>query len=109
MDAKEFRLTHNDRIISRAPLKFDLSVFDIFNTLSVGATLICYDWNKRRDISIKHRDYVALLENENATMLYTTPSTLLTLMEKGQFLKNKTIYIPSCMPASPSRWLSLKS
>lgn len=86
---KEFRLTHNDRIISRAPLKFDLSVFDIFNTLSVGATLICYDWNKRRDISIKHRDYVALLENEKATMLYTTPSTLLTLMEKGQFLKNK--------------------
>ncbi|WP_213991306.1 amino acid adenylation domain-containing protein [Sodalis sp. dw_96] len=86
---KEFRLTQNDRIISRAPLKFDLSVFDIFNTLSVGATLICYDWNKRRDDSIKHRDYVTLLENEKATMLYTTPSTLLTLMEKGQFLKSK--------------------
>ena len=86
---KEFKLTHKDRIISRALLKFDLSVFDIFNTLSVGAILICYDWNKRRDNNIKHLDYVTLLENEKATMLYTTPSTLLTLLEKGNFLKNK--------------------
>ncbi|XBS69702.1 amino acid adenylation domain-containing protein [Acerihabitans sp. KWT182] len=95
---KEFKLTHSDRIMSRAPLKFDLSVFDIFNTMGAGATLICYDWNKRRDDSIKHRDYVQLLERETATILYTTPSTLLTLMEKGRLFQ-KTNHLRTIMYA----------
>lgn len=80
---KEFHITTQDRVISRAPLKFDLSVFDIFNTLSAGAALICFDWNHNRLNSDKHKDYVQLLENERATIIYTTPSTLMTLMEKG--------------------------
>lgn len=85
---KAFNLSANDKIMSRAPLKFDLSVFDIFNTLNAGAALICYDWNKKRDGITKHLDYVALLEREKATILYTTPSTLMTLVEKGRFFAN---------------------
>jgi acyl-coenzyme A synthetase/AMP-(fatty) acid ligase len=79
----EFQINGSDRVMSRAPLKFDLSVFDIFNTLSAGATLICYDWNNERKGDIKHTSYVQLLEREHATILYTTPSTLITLREKG--------------------------
>ncbi len=86
---KEFQITPEDRVISRAPLKFDLSVFDIFNTLSAGATLICFDWNKERTKSNKHKDYVHLLESEQATIIYTTPSTLMTLMEKGDLFTKK--------------------
>lgn len=87
---KEFHVTPQDRVISRAPLKFDLSVFDIFNTLSAGATLICFDWDRERVKGEKHADYVNLLENEQATIIYTTPSTLITLMEKGRLFVKET-------------------
>lgn len=85
---EKFNLTTEDKVISRAPLKFDLSVFDIFNTLSAGATLVCFDWNKSRSSTQKHKDYVALLEREKATILYTTPSTLTTLKERGELGQN---------------------
>lgn len=86
---KEFQITTADRVISRAPFKFDLSVFDIFNTLSAGAALICFDWDRNRLKIDKHKDYVKLLENERATMIYTTPSTLMTLMAKGNLFINE--------------------
>ncbi|HEY5221328.1 MAG TPA: AMP-binding protein [Candidatus Paceibacterota bacterium] len=69
--------------MSRAPFKFDLSVFDIFNTFKAGATLLCFDWNKKREDQNKHVDYVALMGREKATILYTTPSTFITLMNRG--------------------------
>ncbi len=80
---KEFKLTPEDVIMSRAPFKFDLSVFDIFNTFLAGASLVCYDWNKMRDGDAKHGDYVKLMERCNATVLYTTPSTFIALMNRG--------------------------
>jgi amino acid adenylation domain-containing protein len=80
---KEFKLTHHDVVMSRAPLKFDLSVFDIFNTLKAGAKLVCFDWNKSRPLSQKHGDYVSLMEKEKATLLYTTPSTFISLLNRG--------------------------
>lgn len=79
----EFKLTEKDVVMSRAPFKFDLSVFDIFNTLAVGAKLVCFDWNKERDSSQKHTDYVRLMEDQKATILYTTPSTFISLLNRG--------------------------
>lgn len=80
---KEFKLTPQDVVMSRAPFKFDLSVFDIFNTFMAGATLVCYDWNKKREEDRKHLEYVTLMEREKATILYTTPSTLISLLNRG--------------------------
>jgi len=80
---KEFKLTQDDVVMSRAPFKFDLSVFDIFNTLKVGAKLVCYDWTNKRDDESKHREYVSLMEQQKATILYTTPSTFIVLLNKG--------------------------
>lgn len=81
---KEFQLDALDVVMSRAPFKFDLSVFDIFNTLSVGAKLVCYDWRKTRTGAQKHSDYVQLLQRTGATFLYTTPSTLMVLINQGE-------------------------
>lgn len=86
---KEFRLTENDKVMSRAPFKFDLSVFDIFNTFNAGAALICYDWNKKRKEEKKHSGYVELMEKEKATILYTTPSTFISLMNRGNLSQAK--------------------
>ncbi|HKU18132.1 MAG TPA: amino acid adenylation domain-containing protein [Candidatus Saccharimonadales bacterium] len=80
---QEFKLTSDDVVMSRAPFKFDLSVFDIFNTLAAGATLVCYDWNKQRAGDAKHSDYVQLMQTHGATVLYTTPSTFIALMNRG--------------------------
>lgn len=84
---KEFNVHQSDRILSRAPFKFDLSVFDVFNTFKAGATLICFDWNKKRDNHTKHSDYVTLMEKERATILYTTPSTFICLLNRGGLQK----------------------
>lgn len=80
---KEFQLTPDDVVMSRAPFKFDLSVFDVFNTLSAGARLVLFDWTRARDADSRHRDYVALMRREAATMIYTTPSTFIALMNRG--------------------------
>lgn len=79
----EFKLTPEDVVMSRAPFKFDLSVFDIFNTFNAGATLVCFDWNKERAEENKHADYVKLMEREKATVIYTTPSTFISLLNRG--------------------------
>lgn len=84
---KEFQLTENDKVMSRAPFKFDLSVFDIFNTFNAGATLVCYDWNRKREEDNKHKDYVNLMKRENASVIYTTPSTFISLMNRGNLAK----------------------
>ncbi|KUK76174.1 MAG: Iturin A synthetase C [candidate division WS6 bacterium 34_10] len=86
---KEFKLTKNDIVMSRAPFKFDLSVFDIFNTLNAGAKLVCFDWTKKRLGDQKHKDYVSLMEREEATILYTTPSTYITFLNRGGLAEAK--------------------
>lgn len=80
---KEFAIRPSDTVMSRAPFKFDLSVFDIFNTFLAGAKLVCFDWDRPRPKESKHADYVSLMQRERASVLYTTPSTLITLMNKG--------------------------
>lgn len=95
---KEFKLTKQDIVMSRAPLKFDLSVFDIFNTFKAGATLVCYDWNKKREEGRKHIEYVKLMERKKATILYTTPSTFISLLNRGE-LGNLTLSLREVMYA----------
>ncbi len=95
---KEFKLIPQDVVMSRAPFKFDLSVFDIFNTFKAGACLVCYNWNRKRPEEERHKDYVALMEREKASILYTTPSTFITLMNRGN-LSKATILLSRLMYA----------
>jgi len=84
---KAFNIQSKDKLVSRAPFKFDLSVFDIFNTFKAGATLVCFDWTRKRSPEQRHKDYVRLLEKEKVTVLYTTPSTFISLMNFGGLLE----------------------
>ena len=85
---KTFQPSLNDRVMSRAPLNFDLSVWDIFNSLKSGATLICFDWLKPRSREQRHREYVQRMILEKARFLYTTPSTLIALINHGELLEH---------------------
>ncbi len=78
---KEFKINAKDKIISRAPFQFDLSVFDIFATLSTGATIIIK--NPHKETVDKHKEFVSLIRNKKVTVIYTTPSTYISFMNKG--------------------------
>ena len=85
--ATEFCVSPFDRVASRSPLNFDLSVFDVFNSLAAGATLLVQE---RRRLVVgelssveRHTSYVDFIRAKKATLLYTTPSTFITLLEKG--------------------------
>lgn len=47
--AKRFSIDHRDRSITLSALDFDLSAYDIFTFLSVGASLVVVDEAERRD------------------------------------------------------------
>ncbi len=76
---KEFQPTSLDIFMARAPLKFDLSVWDIFNAFKAGACVACFDNTPQRS----HKAYVDFMRAVKATFLYTTPSTLRALLHHG--------------------------
>lgn len=74
-----FDINTEDRILSRAPLQFDLSEFDIYTSLSAGATLVI----PPKGFSESPKDIVCLLREKNITAIYTVPSAYIRLFNKG--------------------------
>jgi amino acid adenylation domain-containing protein len=75
----EFGISETDRIFSRAPLQFDLSVFDIFTTFAAGARILIADMQ----FDNNPYDSVSLLRDKKATVVYTVPSTYINWLSKG--------------------------
>lgn len=73
---KKFSVNHRDRILSRAPLQFDLSVFDIFTTFYAGATLVI----RPIDFDEAPNSIIDLIEKEYITIIYTVPSAYIRLL-----------------------------
>lgn len=76
---EQFKVDAGDRVFSRAPLQFDLSVFDIFTTISRGATLIIADL----DLDNRPETVVRLMNEQKVTVVYTVPSTYISWLSKG--------------------------
>ncbi len=76
---QEFNVNESDRVFNRAPLQFDLSVFDIFSTFQAGARLIL----PGPDFSNQAHDVVTLMQEEEVTIVYTVPSTFISWLSKG--------------------------
>jgi amino acid adenylation domain-containing protein len=74
-----FRCEADDRFVSHAPFHFDLSTFDLFGSLAVGASVYILD-----DIELKFPAVIArILELERITVSYSVPTALRLLMEAG--------------------------
>jgi amino acid adenylation domain-containing protein len=69
----------DDRVSSHAPLHFDLSIFDIFASCSVGATIILVP---EGSASFPVR-LAQLIERERITVWYSVPSVLTLLVLYG--------------------------
>ncbi|NOZ61324.1 MAG: amino acid adenylation domain-containing protein [Calditrichaeota bacterium] len=81
-----FQLSSEEIILNTAPFHFDMSTFDIFVTLRLGATLIISDRNQR----LFPGKLVELIEKEKVT-LWKGISSLLMYMAQSGVLKSGTM------------------
>jgi amino acid adenylation domain-containing protein len=77
--AQTFNLTAQDRIASLAPFHFDLSVFDLFSSLSCGATVFFIP----SQLTLSPSKLTAWLAEQKITCWYTVPSLLSFIAFKG--------------------------
>jgi amino acid adenylation domain-containing protein len=76
---RELALARTDRIAGVSSFTFDLSIFDLFATLSCGATLYLYDHRK----TVLSSSLARFLARQAITVLYTVPTTLSLLTARG--------------------------
>jgi amino acid adenylation domain-containing protein len=77
--AETARLVEQDRVASVAPFHFDLSVFDIWATLSRGATTVIVD----EATVLSGRRMVERIVEQRITVWYSVPSALILMLESG--------------------------
>ena len=75
-----FHLSADDAVLGVSALSFDLSVFDIFGVLGVGAKLVLPDATALRDPAA----WCALIEREGVTVWNSAPALLEMLVEYAE-------------------------
>lgn len=75
--ACEFKLNAKDRLVSHAPLFFDLSLLDLFATLKVGASVYLINSSK----AFNHIYLCKLIQEEKISLWQSVPSALKTLSQ----------------------------
>jgi amino acid adenylation domain-containing protein len=74
--AEKFQITSDDRLSNHAPLHFDLSVFDVYNTLEAGASL----YMVTEDLALFPAKLAGFMETQGITVWYSVPSALTLLL-----------------------------
>jgi amino acid adenylation domain-containing protein len=77
--AETIALDGKDRVASVAPFHFDLSVFDLWATLSRGATLVIVD----EGMVVSGRRMVDRIQSAGITVWYSVPSALILMLDQG--------------------------
>ena len=83
--AEEFQVRSEDRLSNHAPLHFDLSVFDVYNTLEAGATVYLIT----EDLALFPTSLANFIENQQITIWYSVPSALMLLLLHGRLTAEK--------------------
>jgi amino acid adenylation domain-containing protein len=83
--AEEFGVRSEDRLSNHAPLHFDLSVFDVYNTLEAGATVYLIT----EDLALFPTSLSSFIENQKITIWYSVPSALMLLLLHGRLTPEK--------------------
>ncbi len=72
---RRFQLTAGDRVIAVSSLSFDLSVYDIFGALAVGACVVLPEQGRQRDAAYLHR-----LMHENSVTVWNSVPALMEML-----------------------------
>lgn len=83
--AAKFQVGSEDQLSNHAPLHFDLSVFDVYNTLAAGATLHLVT----EDIALFPTTLASFIERHNISIWYSVPSALILLLLHGNLQAEK--------------------
>ncbi len=83
--AQEFQVRSHDRLSNHAPLHFDLSVFDIYNTLEAGATVYLVT----EDLAVFPTSLAAFIQTQQITVWYSVPSALMLLLLHARLTTEK--------------------
>lgn len=74
--ATTFGIASDDNVSNHAPLHFDLSVFDIYNTIEAGATVYLVT----EDIALFPTTLANFIQSKEITVWYSVPSALVLLL-----------------------------
>ncbi|MFL5913889.1 MAG: non-ribosomal peptide synthetase [Gaiellaceae bacterium] len=74
---RRFALTPRDKVLGLSSLSFDLSVYDIFATLTAGATIVMLDPAAQRDPA----RWAALVERQRVTVWNSVPAFMRLLVD----------------------------
>src|SRR5260370_5784518 len=83
--AEEFQVRSEDRLSNHAPLHFDLSVFDVYNTLEAGATVYLIT----EDLAVFPTSLANFIETQQITIWYSVPSALMLLLLHARLTQAK--------------------
>jgi amino acid adenylation domain-containing protein len=75
-----FKVSSNDRVFALSALGFDLSVFDIFGTLSAGGCIVIPDYQALRDPA----HWLGLIDKYQVTLWNSVPALFAMLVEYAQ-------------------------
>jgi amino acid adenylation domain-containing protein len=78
--ADMFNVTSEDRLSNHAPLHFDLSVFDVYNSIKAGATVYMVP----DDVAIFPASMANWIEKQEISVWYSVPSALVYLVLHGK-------------------------
>lgn len=99
---KRYKITYNDVVLAISAMDFDLSVYDVFGTLSAGGTLIILSEENRRNASV----WIELIEKYGVTVWNSVPILMKMLLT---FVKGKNRKLPSLRVAMLSGdWIGLE-
>ncbi len=98
-----FDINGEDRIIALSNLNFDLSVYDVFGSLTTGAALVIPDKDKCKEPS----HWVELINNNNISVWNTVPAFMEMLVE---YIQKRNIQISQSMKVVllSGDWIHLK-
>lgn len=74
--AATFKVGCEDRLSNHAPLHFDLSVFDVYNSIEAGATVYLIT----EDMALFPTTLASFIESKQITIWYSVPSALILLL-----------------------------
>lgn len=83
--AATFQITSEDKLSNHAPLHFDLSVFDVYNTIEAGATVYLVT----EEIALFPVTLAKFIESKGITVWYSVPSALILLLLHAKLQREK--------------------
>jgi len=83
--AEKFKIKSEDRLSNHAPLHFDLSVFDVYNSIEAGASLCLVT----DDLALFPATLARFIEDQAITVWYSVPSALILLLLHGNLNPEK--------------------